>query len=98
MIADHTVTLSDGVNNITFDVVAHVEDNDYSWNAEAVLKRRPDGALFYVEDSGCSCNGFGDYITVADLRPIHRFAEALLLTTDRERLEKSYLSKAVEYR
>lgn len=98
MIADHTVDVSDGVQTLTFDVLAHVEDADYSWSAEAVLKRRPDGALFYFEDSGCSCYGFADSATVADLTPIHKFSEALALTRDRERLQKSYEQGEVEYR
>ena len=98
MIADHTVELNDGVQPITFDVIAHVEDADYSWSAEAVLQRRPDGALFYVEDGGCSCSHFGEYLTTADLKPIHKFSEALTLTSDRERLQKSYDAREIEYR
>jgi hypothetical protein len=98
MINDHTIEISDGVQNVTFDVIAQVTDADYSWSAEAVLQRRPDGALFYVEDGGCSCNSFGDYLTVADLKPIHKFSEALALTSDRENLQKSYDQREIEWR
>jgi hypothetical protein len=98
MIAGHTLELTDGVNKITFDVIAHAEDADYSWSAEAVLQRRPDGALFYFKDGGCSCNSFADDATVADLKPIHSFSEALALTSDRASLQKSYDLGAVEYR
>lgn len=96
---EHTLKIDDGVQSVTFDVIAHVDDNDYSWSATAVLKRRPDGALFFVEDSGCSCSGFGEYLTVADLTPIHRFSEALALAgSDRERLQRSYDQGETEYR
>lgn len=99
MIADHTLALHDGVQEVTFDVLAHVDDNDYEWSASAVLERRPDGALFYVEDSGCSCYGFGENLTVADLKPIHKFSEALALAgSDRERLQRSYDQGQTEYR
>lgn len=99
MIADHTLDLHDGVQPITFDVIAHVDDNDYEWSAVAVLRRRPDGAMFFVEDGGCSCYSFGDNLSVADLKPIHAFSEALVLVgVDRERLQRSYDTGAIEYR
>ena len=81
MILDHTIKLRDGVKEITFNVVAKVEDGDYSWSAEAVLKRRPDGAMFNVEDGGCSCNSLGEAITVADLKPIQTMWDAYRLTS-----------------
>lgn len=95
----YSINLSDGVNPATFDVVAEVTDNDYEWASSAVLRRPSDGALFYVEDSGCSCYGFGENITVADLKPIHRFAEALVLAgSDREAMQRSYDQGEIEYR
>lgn len=95
----YTLSISDGVNGVEFDVVAEVTDNDYSWSSSAVLRRLSDGALFYVEDSGCSCYGFGENITVADLKPIHRFAEALVLAgSDREQMQRSYELGEIEYR
>ena len=98
MTPDHHLSISDGVNPVTFDVVAHVEDADYSWSAEAVLKRRPDGALFFVTDCGCSCNSFGEFLTVADLKPIRRISEAYKMTSDRENLERSYRTREMVYR
>lgn len=92
------IKISDGVSTVAFDVIAHVEDSDYSWSAEAVLKRKADGALFYVEDGGCSCNSFGEYLSVADLKPIQRVEDAYALTSDRVRLKKSYEQGEVEYR
>jgi hypothetical protein len=89
MITDETVSLSDGVGQVTFDILAYVADADYSWSAEAVLRRQADGALFYVEDGGCSCNGFGEYIDVSDLKPIRRVEDALKLTGDRENMQRS---------
>lgn len=98
MIADWTLTLSDGVNPIAFDVLAQVQDADYSWSAEAILRRQTDGALFFVTDGGCSCYSFGEYLTVADLTPIQRPEDALALTSDRENLEKSIRSSEAVYR
>lgn len=72
-----------------FEIVAGWQDGDYSWSAEAVLKRETDGALFFVEDGGCSCNGFGEYITVADLKPIRKVRDALKLTSDRESMKRA---------
>jgi hypothetical protein len=89
MITDQTIDLSDGVKNVTFDILAYVQDADYSWSAEAVLRRQVDGALFFVTDGGCSCNGFGDYINVSDLQPIRKVEDALKLTDDRENMQRS---------
>jgi hypothetical protein len=89
MITNETIGLSDGVANVTFDILAYVQDADYSWSAEAVLRRQADGALFFVTDGGCSCNGFGEFITVADLQPIQKVEDALKLTDDRENMQRS---------
>lgn len=98
MIADWTVSISDGVRPVEFEVLALVQDADYSWSAEAVLRRPSDGAIFFVTDSGCSCNGFGEYLTVADLTLIRRFEDALPMTSDRARLQRSYDEKDAIYR
>ena len=90
MIDDFDLKLSDGDQTVKFAVVAHVEDNDYSWTADAVLRREADGALFFVTDSGCSCYHFGENLTVADLQPIFKIEEAYRLTDDREKLKRSY--------
>lgn len=84
------IDLHDGHKVVSFETVAFVQDADYSWGAEAILKRRADGALFYVTDGGCSCNSFGDYLTVADLKPIHSIDEGLRMAEDRPNLQKSY--------
>lgn len=98
MITDETISLGDGVGKVEFDILAFVQDADYSWSAEAVLRRQVDGALFYVEDEGCSCNSFGDYLTVADLKPIRRVEDALKLTSDRENMQRSIDQSASIYR
>lgn len=98
MIPDFDMKLSDGVNEVEFEVLAHVIDADYSWSAEAILRRKSDGALFFVTDGGCSCNYFGMYLTVADLEPIQKLSEAWAKSDDRERLRKSYKAKEIEYR
>jgi hypothetical protein len=89
VITDETIALSDGVGQVQFDILAFVMDADYSWSAEAVLRRQVDGALFFVTDSRCSCYGFGDGMTVADLKPIRRVEDALKLTDDRENMQRS---------
>jgi hypothetical protein len=98
MIPDFNITISDGVQSIEFEVLAHVTDDDYSWSAEAILRRKSDGALFFASDAGCSCNYFMSDSTVADLTPIRSIPEAWKLSSDRVRLRKSYLAKEVEYR
>lgn len=90
MITDETITLGAGGGEVVkFDILAFVTDNDYQWAAEAVLRRQADGALFYVEDSGCSCYGFGENISIADLKPIRKVEDALKLTSDRENMQRS---------
>lgn len=98
MITDQSIKLSDGVANVEFDILAFVQDADYSWSAEAVLRRQSDKALFFVADGGCSCNSFGEYITVADLVPIQKPEDALKLTTDRPNLERSMRDSESIYR
>lgn len=91
MIPDHTVSVSDGVQRIRYDVLAHVDENDYSWSASAVLQRPSDGALFWFTDAGCSCNYFGDGATTADLTPIQSMEEAYRLAgSDRDLLQRSF--------
>jgi hypothetical protein len=98
MIPDYRIEISDGVQPVAFNVVALVQDGDYSWSAEAVLSRVSDGALFFVTDAGCSCNGFAEYLTVADLQPLNKAEDAYKLTSDRERLQRSHESRDVVYR
>lgn len=99
MIPDHTVTVSDGVQSIRYDVIAHVDEDDYSWRASAVLRRPSDGALFYHEDCGCSCNYFGECVTTADLTPIFSMDEAYRLAgSDRDDLRRSFETGEVRYR
>lgn len=93
MIPDREVRLEDGVNLVTFDVLAWVETYDYSWDVDAILRRSIDGALFYVSDGGCSCNSFGDHLSTADLEPIFTieqgFAKAATIE-DRAKLKRSF--------
>lgn len=101
MIPDHTVTLSDGVNGVEFDVVAEVNDDDYSWSATAVLSRKSDGALFFVTDGGCSCNYFGSDLSIADLKPLHAFKDARAHCSSAEewqRLKQSHETRELVYR
>lgn len=99
--SDWEIDLSDGVSVVAFDILAEVTDNDYySWSSEALLRRQSDGALFMAGDYGCSCNSFGDYLTVADLKPVRTFAEALRTVDadDRAAFQRSYELRAAEYR
>lgn len=90
MIPDHVVTITDGVADIQFDVIAKVEDADYEWSAEAILRRQVDGALFYFSDSGCSCTYFAESATVADLTLVHKVEEAYRIAHDRQNLKHSF--------
>jgi hypothetical protein len=98
MITDETIGLYDGVAVVMFDILAFVQDADYSWSAEAVLRRQVDGELFFVTDGGCSCSSFGEFITIADLVPIRKVEDALKLTDDRENLERSIRTSESIYR
>ena len=52
------------------EVVAELEmsNRDYEFDVIVVWKRKADGAMFYAQDSGCSCPiPFEDFKTWADL-------------------------------
>lgn len=75
-------------DGITFFIIGAVEDNDYDWSAEAILKRESDGQLFWATDSGCSCYAFGDGL---ELEPIYSIDEGLrkCAQLDRPKMELS---------
>lgn len=93
MIPDYDMTI-DGVE---FDTLAQVQEADYSWYAEAVLRRKTDGAMFFFSDSGCSCSYFAEGATLADLEPIFSMAEAYRKSSERERLKRSYETRQTEW-
>lgn len=95
MINDYsTVRVSDGVTAVEFEVIAETGEYDYSWWVTAVIRRKTDGALFLVNDGGCSCYGFGEDLTVADLKPVESFEAALrhkdVSADTRAGLQRSY--------
>lgn len=46
------------MSNRGYEEVAEFGDYDYSWSIVKIFKK--DGRLFALEDSGCSCYGYGD--------------------------------------
>ena len=64
------------IGSIEYEVLEEVGEWDYSWHIGALL-RGPDGQLYFAEDSGCSCYGFGDGIGEGDLIPVASWQEAV---------------------
>jgi hypothetical protein len=84
---DSRNTIRDSNDGTEYVVVGMVDSGGYEWYAEAILARQADGALFYVSDSGCSCNTFGDY--GLDLTPLKDMAHGLRESTNREAMQRS---------
>ena len=61
-----------------YGVVAETGQYDYSWHIVALLQDE-EGNLFYAEDSGCSCYGFGEDLTTDNLTPVKHWSEAVEL-------------------
>ena len=58
-----------------YETIAHIEWRYESWEYDMTkVYRRKDGALFYAEDSGCSCPTPFEFTTEADLTPIRSLA------------------------
>lgn len=55
-------------------IVGELDETDlsYEFNMLVVWERKADGALFYGEDSGCSCPSPFESFGVSDLEPINR--------------------------
>lgn len=59
-----------------YETIALVEWRYESWEYDMTeVYRRKDGALFYAEDSGCSCPTPFEFTTEADLTPIRSLAD-----------------------
>lgn len=90
MIYDWNLEISArGGETVAFEVVGEVSLADYSWWTEAIVRRKSDGALFFLTDSGCSCYGFGDGMTTGDLEPIFSIEEGLRKSDHRTLMQKS---------
>lgn len=57
--------------------MAYESGGGYDWSEAALMRR--DGQLYYVSDSGCSCNSFGDRLDESDLVPVANWQEAVEL-------------------
>jgi hypothetical protein len=55
-----------------YDVIGELDEDDlcYEWHTLHVLVQRASGRLFWIEDSGCSCNGPFDDRDEGDLAPV----------------------------
>jgi hypothetical protein len=85
-----TFTLS--IEDKTYTIIGHIEWSKwYDWSADAILRREPDGQLFYFHDAGCSCNYFADSASAADLKPVYSIAEAIreVSPLNRDKMQKS---------
>lgn len=73
------------------DEVAWLQSNDYSWGE---VKVWTDGRqFFWARDAGCSCYGFGEYLTADDLKILDSvdspaFRDAVECAGDMTELEK----------
>lgn len=98
MIPDFNLTINDGPEQVEFNVLGYVDTGSgWDWSVEALIERADDKALFLTSDGGCSCNYFGDYLTVADLTPVFSIAEAMRLSRDRSALERSIAARERVY-
>lgn len=71
------------IDGIEYDVLAECGDYDYSWHIGAVLRKSGDGVqLYWLEDSGCSCNTYADFSAYEDLTPISHWTEAVQVARD----------------
>lgn len=66
----------------TFTVVASVGyGGGIDWDEGGVL-RDSNGKLFWLHESGCSCDGFGMYTDLEDLEPLASWQEAVQFARD----------------
>lgn len=57
-------------------LLAYEPGGGYEWSQAALLRRIEDGQLFYLSESGCSCNApFSDTLP-DDLEPVASWQEA----------------------
>lgn len=55
--------------------VAEIGEYDYSWSELKVFYQPKSRRFFWLQDSGCSCNGWGDYdSSLADFSDGDKFA------------------------
>jgi hypothetical protein len=91
MTQNRGVKISDGVQDVDFDVLAEVHSSGgWDWTAEAILQRRSDKTKFYVSEHGCSCNHFLDRTTVADLTPIRTIGDGFRMARNGVLLRNAY--------
>ena len=64
-----------------FQVVAETGQYDYEWHIVALL-RDEEGNLFFASDSGCSCYGFGENLTIKGLTPVTHWSQAVTLAQE----------------
>lgn len=68
------------LGEVRLEIIEEVGEWDYSWHIGALM-RTEDGRLFYAEDSGCSCYGYGDSFTsLDDLTSVKSWQEAVELS------------------
>ena len=59
-----------------YETIASIEWRYEAWEYDLTeVYRRKDGALFYADDSGCSCPTPFEFTTEADLTPIRSLAD-----------------------
>lgn len=88
---NNTIEDADGTE---YSILAEAGEYGWEWSISAILQRKSDGALFLSEDSGCSCNFFGD--GGLDLTPIDSVEEGIAKTYGSKR--KEALRRSLESR
>lgn len=86
-----------------YEVVGSFGDWDYSWSEMRIYKR--DGRLFYVTDSGCSCNSWddspkteADLIELPTLAAARNAAQEFMGSYDSERYPNDVLNAVEKFR
>ncbi|MCG8926672.1 hypothetical protein [Lentzea sp. CC55] len=73
-----------------FEIVAAAGEYDWSWR-EAALLRSASGELFYLFESGCSCESLGSYTRREDLTPVQTWQQAVELA--KQDLNESHVAE-----
>lgn len=73
--------------------LASLGGGGYDWNLLEVWRRESDGAIFFYEDAGCSCNGpyedtrsWDDLVHITSIQPLLSIAQSIYDVTSMERM------------
>lgn len=78
------------IEGVEYDVILTVDapGASYDWAAASLL-RDPQGRLYLVSDSGCSCDSHMSYVSRSDLTPVATWQQAAAHFGEGERYSRS---------